>query len=90
MPRPSHLRKPSKLSIKRFNPNSNTYDYASARKAGLRADAEGHWPSRDPKSGLILKGRKHRTYAKTVAGEKKAGYEIYKGKDGRDYSRKKK
>lgn len=88
MPRPAHLR--HSLRIKKFNPNSNQYDYRSARLAGLSPDKGGHWPSRDPKSGLILKGRKHPTYHKTEKSEKKAGYEIYVGKGGRDFSRKKK
>ena len=48
-----------------------------------------HGSSRDPQSGMLLKGRKYSTWHKTVAGEKAAGYEIYKGKDGRYYSRKK-
>jgi len=49
-----------------------------------------HGSSRDPESGMMLKGRKYSTWDKTVAGEKAAGYEIYKGKNGRYYSRKKK
>ena len=46
-----------------------------------------HSSSRNPKTGMILKGRNHETYYKTVDGEKKAGYTIAK-KDGRYYSSK--
>ena len=74
---------------KKFDPEGSGYDEDSARKAGMKPDATGHWSSREPKSGLLLKGRKHKTWGKTVEGERKAGYEIYKKKDGRYYSRKK-
>lgn len=72
----------------KFDPEGTGYDYASAKKAGLKPDATGHWPSRDPKTGQILKGQKHPTYHKTTAGEKKAGYKIRKGSGGRYYSSK--
>jgi len=45
-----------------------------------------HNASRDPRTGQILKGRKHETYYKTIKGEKDAGYEITKGEDGKYYS----
>ena len=70
-----------------FDPEGVGYDYESARKAGLKPDETGHWPSREPKSGLILKGKKHDTWGLTEEGESKAGYEIYKGEEGRYYSR---
>ncbi len=72
--------------IRAFDAESSAYDYASARAAGLGPDAIGHWPSRDPKTGLLLKGRKHPTWIKTVEGEKQAGYEIFE-KNGRYYSK---
>lgn len=62
------------------------YDYDAALNAGLSPDSTGHWPSRDPSTGRILKGKKHPTFYKTKAGEKAAGYKIYK-KDGELYSR---
>ena len=62
------------------------YDYDAAIKAGLSPDSTGHWPSRDPSTGRILKGKKHPTFYKTKAGEKAAGYKIYK-KDGNMYSK---
>ena len=77
------------MAGKKFNPEGKGYDYGSAKKAGLKKE-DGHWPSRDPKTGLILKGTNHPTFKLTKEAEKKAGYEIYKGKDGRYYSKKKK
>lgn len=72
---------------RKFNPEGSGYDYESARKAGLRVDETGHWPSRAPQSGQILKGRGHKTYGLTVQGEAKAGYEIYKAPSGKYFSR---
>ena len=48
-----------------------------------------HQSSRNPETGQILKGKNHPTFAKTIKGEEDAGYEIYKGQDGKYYSRKK-
>ena len=52
-----------------FDPEGSGYDYESARRAGLGPDESGHWPSRDPTTGLILKGTQHPTYAKTLEAE---------------------
>jgi hypothetical protein len=65
------------------------YNYAGAKEAGLEPDETGHWPSRRPDTGEILKGRRHPTIARTKAGEKAAGYKMYR-KDGKMYSRRKK
>jgi hypothetical protein len=65
---------------KKFDPEGKGYDYESARAAGMKR-AKGHWASRvpsGPKEGLILKGRGHKTFHKTVGGETRAGYKIYK------------
>ena len=53
------------------------YDMYSARAAGLGPDKTGHYPSRDPKTGLILKSQDHPTFHKTVKGEIEAGYEFW-------------
>lgn len=74
---------------KKFNPEGKGYDYETARSAGLKPNKTGHWPSREPKSGVILKGTGHETFNKTKAAEARHGYEIHKKKDGRYYSRKK-
>ena len=74
----------------KFDPNGKDYDYESAKTAGLKPEPDEngvpHWPSRDPKSGLLLKGTGHETWQKTLDAERKAGYQIFEGKDGRYYS----
>jgi hypothetical protein len=70
-----------------FDPEGKDYDMNSALAAGLKADETGHWPSRDPQSGLLLKGRGHETFHKTLEGEANAGMRVYQGKDGRWYSK---
>lgn len=63
-----------------FDPNGSGYDMETALALGLKADPKtGHWPSRVPSGdmeGLILKGRKHKTWHKAVEGDKRAGYGI--------------
>lgn len=54
------------------------YNYEGAKAAGLGPDSTGHWPSRNPDTGEILKGRKHPTIQLTKKGEKEAGYKITK------------
>lgn len=78
-----------KLDLRRnFDPEGKGYDYRTAEAGGMKRDSSGHMGSRDPKTGQMLKGRRHPTWHLAVEGERKAGYEIYKGKDGRYYSRK--
>ena len=62
-----------------FDPEGEGYNYKRAKELGITPDDTGHWPSRDPDSGEILKGRKHKTFDKTLKGEEDAGYEIVKG-----------
>lgn len=76
---------PFTRKTKAFNPNGSGYDYASAEKYGLKPDSTGHWPSRVPSTGLLLKGKNHKTWALTVAEEKRNGYQIVK-RGGRYYS----
>ena len=88
------------LGHKKFDPEGTGYDYASAVAVGIgemydpKAEWDekkkkyiGHWKSRVPSSGLLLKGRKHRTWHLLEKGERKAHMKIYKRKDGRYYSR---
>jgi N12 class adenine-specific DNA methylase/GGDEF domain-containing protein len=70
----------------KFDSEGSGYDYESAKAAGLGPDESGHWPSRDPRTGLLLKGRSHPTWSKTVEGENSQGYGIYR-ENGRYYSR---
>lgn len=69
-----------------FDAEGSGYDYESAQAAGLRPGPDGHWPSRDPRTGLLLKGKTHETWGELEKGEEKANHEIYR-KDGRYYSR---
>ncbi len=66
---------------RRFDPEGRGYDYAGARAAGLGANKSGHYPSRVPSTGLILKGRNHPTFNKTAAAEKRLGFMIRKIND---------
>jgi hypothetical protein len=70
---------------KPFDPEGAGYDYQSALKAGLEPDETGHWPSREPYTGLLLKGRTHKTWGLTEAEERRLRYKIVK-KNGRYYS----
>jgi GNAT superfamily N-acetyltransferase len=67
--------------MKLFDPEGDGYDYETAKASGIVPDETGHWASRDPTTGLILKGIKHPTFEKTIQGEKDAGYEIVKKGD---------
>jgi len=69
----------------KFDPEGTNYDYESAKAYGIVPDDTGHWQSRIPETGLLLKGRKHKTWPKLVQGEIEAGYKII-FKDGRYYS----
>lgn len=70
-----------------FDADGAQYDMATALKRRMTPDNTGHWSSRDPISGMILKGRAHPTWSLTEQGERDAGYEITK-RDGRYYSQK--
>jgi hypothetical protein len=71
--------------VYKFNPEGEGYDYKSAKEAGLGPNEEGHWPSRVPQTGLLLKGKKHETWDLLKKEERKAGHMIFK-RDGRYYS----
>ena len=82
------IQNPKKRSIK-FDPEGAGYDYRSALSHGIRPDKTRHWASRVPGTGLILKGRKHPTFHKTIEADKQLGYRMIK-KGGRYYSVKEK
>jgi hypothetical protein len=69
-----------------FTPDSDGYDYQTAIDAGYKADESGHWSSIDERTGMVLKGRNHPTWDKTVEAETKLGNTIVKADDGRYYS----
>lgn len=52
------------------------YDYYNAAPENKPENNDGHWSSRNPHTGQILKHKDHPTSHKTVQGEKDAGYEI--------------
>jgi len=45
-----------------------------------------HGSSRDPRTGMILKGRAHKTYPNALADDRVLGYEHYEGPAGRYFS----
>ena len=47
---------------KKFDPEGSGYDMKAAEACGLEKDKTGHWPSRCPGSGQLLKGKKHKTW----------------------------
>jgi len=76
---------------KKFDPEGDGYDYETAIAEGMKPDETGHWGSRAPISGQMVKGRKHKTWGEAVKGEEGAGYEIYRDdKTGLYFSKKKK
>ena len=74
-----------------FSPYSIFYDQATADEAqaevgGMYDPETGHWDSRDPRSGMMLKGKGHDTWPEAVEAERELGNEIIQGEDGRYYS----
>ena len=74
----------------KFDPEGEGYDYETARIANLKPipvphDTVPHWPSRDPVTGLLLKGRRHPTFDQAVEEDRRAGYGL-EMRDGRYYS----
>ena len=83
-------RRSSRLKTGGFNPEGSGYDYKNAPEPSYKE--LGYFPkygSLDPKTGMVLKGRKHPTYKKTEEAEEKLGNKIIK-KGKRYYSVKKK
>ena len=72
-----------------FDPEGSGYDTVTAKQFGIEPDSLGKYPSRVPETGQILKGMKHETIDKTLEAERKLGFEISKGPDGKYYSQKK-
>jgi hypothetical protein len=68
-----------------FDPYGSGYDYETAKQFGLGPDKTGHWPSRVPGTGMLLKGLKHESWPLTMQAEQELGNKII-FKDGRYYS----
>ena len=69
-----------------FDPEGDGYDYDQARAAGMEPGEDGHWQSREPNSGLQLKGRKHPTFDKAIETDRRMGYGLEK-QNGRYYTK---
>ena len=65
-----------------FDPSADGYDYDTANQYELKPDSTGHWPSRVPDTGRILKGENHETFNQTIASETELGNVVYRGDDG--------
>jgi hypothetical protein len=68
-----------------FDPEGKGYDYTGAIAAGIKPNEAGHWASRDPHTGMILKGRNHPTWDLHMKEEMKRGNMIVR-RGGRYYS----
>ena len=66
--------------------NSSEYDYFNAHPSNAPTEKGGHWTSRNPKTGQLLKREDHPTFDLMIEGEKQAGYKIVRGLDGNLYS----
>ena len=88
---PYHSDSDTSVMTPMFDSEGGGYDYDSAKKAGMSRDSTGHYGSviettkeqrqkydLPEESYMILKGKKHKTFHKTVAGEEKRGFEVKK------------
>ena len=86
----------------KFGAESKDYDWDSVKdweketgeswedRAMMLDDGKKHYPSRLPSGkneGLLLKGRKHKTWDLLERGEREANMEIFKGPDGKYHSK---
>jgi hypothetical protein len=69
---------PVKLKKGGFDPEGSGYDYKRAKELDYKRDDKGHLPTRDYKTGMILKGKKHETFSKGVQEDFKKGYQLKK------------
>jgi len=74
-------------AYKKFDPEGSDYDYSNAIASGGRPNPKTkHWGSLDPRTGMVLKGRKHKTWDLMEQEEIRRGSKIVKKDDGRYYS----
>lgn len=69
-----------------FNPEGTGYDILTAIAAGLKRNSSGHMGSLDPRTGQVLKGRKHPTFDLMLKEENRLGNLVFKAPDKRYYS----
>lgn len=65
--------------------SGSDYDYFNAAPENMPQENDGHWDSRNPHTGQLLKSPNHPTYNLLLEGENQAGYKIQKIGD-REYS----
>lgn len=70
------------LNRQRKQSGGNNYDMKRAVDLGYRRDSKGHMPSRDYKTGRILKGSAHETFSNAVYGDMADGYDLIAKPDG--------
>ena len=70
-----------------FDPEGDGYDYRTARLAGVQRGPDGHMGSRDPVTGMQLKGRRHPTFNQAIETDRMEGYGLEK-RNGRYYTQK--
>ena len=68
---------PYPMTETKFNPEGQDYDMTTATKAGIEPK-DGHYPSLDPRTGMVLKARNHPTWDLMVEEEKKLGNKVVK------------
>ena len=69
-----------------FDPEGIGYDEDTAVASGGGPDERGHWGSLDPRTGMVLKGKQHKTWDLMESEEYTRGNKIVKKEDGRYYS----
>jgi hypothetical protein len=69
-----------------FDPEGKGYDYQTAISANMVPPAGQHWQTRNPKTGQVLKGRKHETFIPAWREDRSMDYGWFKGSDGKYYS----
>ena len=76
MPGSSNYNSEYDVQDEQFDPEGKGYDYSGAKEVGMRPTA-GHWGSIG-KNGLMLKGKKHKTWDLAVKAERDRNYKIIK------------
>ena len=80
-PPPERGPKPQGMKKGGFDPEGSGYDYKRAKELDYKRDDKGHLPTRDYKTGMILKGKKHESFSKGVQEDFKKGYQLKKKGD---------
>ena len=80
-PPPERGPQPQGMKKGGFDPEGSGYDYKRAKELDYKRDDKGHLPTRDYKTGMILKGKKHETFSKGVQEDFKKGYQLKKKGD---------